>query len=151
MRLNVVRRWQLDLIAGKVLRAEVELEQCTCAIRATGSLKAQILQSCAISGEEFPVEIDETLDLRFVELGKAAANEIEDGEIEIELDAEDCDEIDYSGDSFDLQSVAQTLGLAIDPYAEGPTDEARKRAGIVAEGEQEGPMAEMLKGLTQPK
>jgi hypothetical protein len=53
---------------------------------------------------------------------------------------------------FDLgEAVAQTLGLAIDPYAEGPNaDAARKAAGIVAEGEQDGPMAALLAAL-KPK
>ena len=135
------------------LRAEIDLEQRGSAIRATGTLKAQFQQACAISGEDFAVNIDEPLELRFVEIGTVSPNESEDGEIEVELGAEDCDEIDYSVDTFDLgEAVAQTLGLAIDPYAEGPgANEARKRAGIVAEGEQEGPLAEMLKGLTQPE
>lgn len=130
------------------LHAEVSLEQRGRAIRATGSLRAAIRQSCAISGEDFPANIEEPLDLRFVEQGTIDPA-LEEGEIEIELEADDCDEIEYSGDSFDLgEAVAQTLGLAIDPYAEGPeADAARKAAGIVAEGEQEGPLAEMLKGL----
>jgi len=133
------------------LRADIAVEQRGSSIRATGTLRAAIHQTCAISGEDFPVTIDEMLDLKFVEEGTVDAAHTEDGEIEVELDAEDCDEIDYSGDAFDLgEAVAQTLGLAIDPFAEGPgADAARKKAGIVGEGEQDGPMAEMLKGLTK--
>mgnify|MGYP001817795820 FL=1 len=133
------------------LQAEVAVEQRGSAIRATGKLQAAIRQSCAISGEEFPVKIDEALDLRFVEEGTASPAHTEDSEIEVELASEDCDEIDYSGDAFDLgEAIAQTLGLAIDPFAEGPeADAARKKAGIAQEGEQDGPMAEMLKGLTK--
>lgn len=133
------------------LRARIDVEQRGSAIRATGSLKAVIRQLCAISGEDFPVNIDEGLDLRFVEEGTLDPALDEDGEIEVELDAEDCDEIEYSGDAFDLgEAVAQTLGLAIDPYAEGPgADEARKKAGIAKEGEAEGPLADMLRGLAK--
>ena len=114
-------------------------------------MRAAIRQSCAISGEDIPAQIEEAIDLKFVEHSALDPAMDEDAEIEVELDAEDCDEIEYGGDAFDLgEAVAQTLGLAIDPYAEGPgADAARKRAGIVAEGEQEGPLAEMLKGLTQ--
>ena len=121
------------------------------AIRATGTLRAAIRQSCAISGEDFPTRIEEVIDLKFVEHGALDPAVDEDAEIEVELDAEDCDEIEYGGDAFDLgEAVAQTLGLAIDPYAEGPgADAARERAGIVAQGEQDGPLADMLKGLTQ--
>jgi len=133
------------------LNAEVALEARGSAIRATGTLTAAIRQACAISGEDFPVQINETLDLRFVEEGTPPAHESDT--IEVELDAADCDEIDYWGDAFDLgEAVAQTLGLAIDPYAEGPgADAARKKAGIVAEGEQDGPLAEGLAALAALK
>lgn len=131
------------------LRAEVAVEQRGRAIRATGTLRAAIRQSCAISGEDFPANIEEPLDLRFVEAGAIDPALEEGSDIEIELEADDCDEIEYAGDSIDLgEAVAQTLGLAIDPYAEGPdADAARKAAGIVLEGEQEGPLAELLRGL----
>ena len=91
--------------------------------------------------------IDEPIDLRFVEEGRLSLPDDENAEIELEAD--DCDEIEYAGEMFDLgEAVAQTLGLAIDPYAEGPNaDAARKAAGIVAEGEQEGPLAAMLAAL----
>ncbi|MBY0342330.1 MAG: DUF177 domain-containing protein [Sphingomonadales bacterium] len=136
---------RFGLGAVESLRAEVALEQKPRAIRATGRLRAAIMQPCAISGEDFPVTIDEPVDLRFVEEHQRPATEDE----EIELEADDCDEIEFSGDMFDLgEAVAQTLGLAIDPYAEGPNaDAARAAAGIVQEGEQLGPLADLLSGL----
>lgn len=138
---------RFGLGAVEMLRAEVALEQKPRAIRATGRLTARIMQPCAISFEDFPVAIDEPIDLRFVEEGTLALPDDENAEIELEAD--DCDEIEYSGDMFDLgEAVAQTLGLAIDPYAEGPNaDAARMAAGIVPEGAQEGPLAAMLAAL----
>jgi uncharacterized metal-binding protein YceD (DUF177 family) len=129
------------------LRVEVALEQKPRAIRATGRLYAAIMQPCAISAEDFPVTIDEPVDLRFVE--DSGRPMTEDEAMEIELEADDCDEIAFTGEMFDLgEAVAQTLGLAIDPYAEGPNaDAARKAAGIVLEGEQDGPLAALLAGL----
>lgn len=137
---------RFGLGAVESLRAEVALEARPRAIRATGRLVAAIMQPCAVSGEDFAVAIDEPIDLRFVEEDHrrpAAAEE------ELELEADDCDEIEYSGEMFDLgEAVAQTLGLAIDPYAEGPNaDAARKAAGIVAEDEVRGPLADLLAGL----
>jgi len=131
------------------LHAEVDVEQRGSAICAVGTLRAAIRQSCVISGEDFPAQVDEALDLRFVAEGTLDPAIDEDAEVEIELEADDCDEIEYSGDTFDLgEAVAQTLGLAIDPYAEGPTaDEARAKAGISQEEQQEGPLADMLRGL----
>jgi uncharacterized metal-binding protein YceD (DUF177 family) len=138
---------RFGLGAVESLRAEIALEAKPRAIRATGRLRAAIMQPCAISGEDFPVTIDEPVDLRFIEQNPRAAGEGE--EIELELEADDCDEIEYAGEMFDLgEAVAQTLGLAIDPYAEGPNaDTARKAAGIVPEGEQQGPLAAMLAAL----
>ena len=129
------------------LRAAIELEQRPGAIRAWGTLNASFLQPCAVSGEDFGTEVEEALDLRFVEAG--AHDQPVDEDAEIELTSDDCDEIEYSGDAFDLgEAVAQTLGLAIDPYAEGPgAEEARAKAGIVIEGEQEGPLAAALMAL----
>ncbi|MBU7579803.1 MAG: DUF177 domain-containing protein [Porphyrobacter sp.] len=136
---------RFGLGAVEALRADIALEQRPRAIRATGRLVAAIQQPCAISGEDFPVTIDEAVDLRFVEQHQRPATDDE----EIELEADDCDEIEFSGDMFDLgEAVAQTLGLAIDPYAEGPgADAARLAAGIVQEGEQLGPLADLLSGL----
>lgn len=139
---------RFGISAVEALRAEVTLEAKPKAIRASGRLTAAIMQPCAVSGEDFAVAIDEPLDLRFVEANTRPTPSA-DEDIEIELEADDCDEIEYSGEMFDLgEAVAQSLGLAIDPYAEGPgADAARKAAGIVQEGEQLGPLADMLAAL----
>jgi hypothetical protein len=109
---------------------------------------AALLQPCGVSGEDFPVIINEPIDLRFVETHEQPPSGSEE-QGEIELEADDCDEIDYSGDMFDLgEAIAQSLGLAIDPYAEGPNaDTARKAAGIVPEGEAQGQLAAALAAL----
>lgn len=112
------------------------------AVRATGRLKAAIVQSCAVSGDDLPVTIDEPVALRFIpETAPTAPDE------EIELGADELDEIVMNGAQFDLgEALAQGLALAIDPYATGPgANEARRKAGIVSEGES-GPFA-ALKGL----
>lgn len=138
---------RFGLTAVTALRAEISLEAKATAVRASGRLKATILQQCAVSGEGFAVQIDEPVDLRFVEASPHPPTN--EAGIEIELEADDCDEIAYAGEMFDLgEAVAQTLGLAIDPYAEGPNaDATRKAAGIVQEGEQLGPLAAALAGL----
>ncbi len=138
---------RFDLSAVENLHAEIELEDKGKAIRATGHLVAEILQACAISAEDFAVTVSEPVDLRFVLEG--SLNEAESDDEEIELEADDCDEIEYAGDAFDLgEAIAQTLGLAIDPYAEGPNaDAARKAAGISGDDAPSGPLAEALAAL----
>jgi len=129
------------------LRAEVVLEEKgphkSGVIRASGVLSAAVQQICAVSNENFPVTLSEPFELRFVPAATRAMATDGDEPPEIELEREELDEIEYAGDSFDLgEAVAQTLGLAIDPYAEGPGAEAaRRKAGITNEGEHYGPLA----------
>ncbi|MEO9462475.1 MAG: hypothetical protein ABJ242_07040 [Marinomonas sp.] len=142
---------RFSLASVDSLHAKISLEPDKSFVRASGTLKAKVMQICAVSAEEFSADIDEVLDFRFVAIGDVAAldHAAEGADIEVELSGDDCDEIEFSGDTFDLgEAVAQSLGLAIDPYAEGPNaDAARKAAGIAAEGEQDGPLAELLAGL----
>ena len=124
------------------LQADVSLVADGTVVRAQGRLQAHIQQACAISGEDFPVAIDEQVDFRFV----PATGRVHVPDEEIELDAQDCDEIEYEGTAFDLgEAIAQSLALAIDPFAEGPNAEAaRKAAGLLGEGAA-GPFAALAK------
>lgn len=119
------------------LEAELVLQRKGLAVEAEGRLNAAIVQSCAVSGDDLAVEIDEPLLFRFVP--ERAEHQPDE---EIEIDAEALDEIEYAGTMIDVgEAVAQSLALAIDPFAEGPgAEEARRRAGILSEGEA-GPFA----------
>lgn len=116
---------RFGLVAIHRLEAEMELVADGDAVDARGRLGADIVQSCAVSGDDLAVTIDEPLTLRFV---PEQAIEEED----IELEESQLDEIPYDGDVFDLgEAVAQSLSLAIDPYAVGPNaEQARKDAGL---------------------
>ncbi|MDR6512898.1 uncharacterized metal-binding protein YceD (DUF177 family) [Novosphingobium capsulatum] len=119
-------------------RAQVKLTADGPVVRADGRLTAAIIQACAISGEDFPVKIDEPLHLRFVPETQIAAEPDE----EIELSADDCDEIPYTGLTFDLgEAVAQSLALAIDPFAEGPLADKARAEHNLAGDEASGPFA----------
>jgi len=134
-RVALARRFGLVSV-GRV-EADIQLERDGTAVKANGRLAADIVQSCAVSGDDLPVTINESLSFRFVpQTSDHRPDE------EIELGAGDLDEIEYSGAHFDLgEAVAQSLALAIDPFAVGPNaEEARQRAGIVGE-EASGPFA----------
>ena len=122
------------------LKAKVTLVADGAIVTANGRLLADILQNCAVSREEFPVHIDETLTFRFAPETSMPKQE------EVELQAEDCDEIFYCGESFDLgEAVAQGLGLAIDPFARGPNAHiVRQQAGILDENTPSGPFAALV-------
>ncbi|MFN5819707.1 MAG: YceD family protein, partial [Novosphingobium sp.] len=108
--------------------ARVELVREAAGASATGRLTGEIVQSCAVSGEDLPVSIDEPVNLHFVPAGADSAPDEE-----IELEADELDEIEFEGGLFDLgEALAQTLALAIDPYAVGPNaEEARRKAGLL--------------------
>jgi len=127
------------------LNALITLTPQKSEIVATGTLSARWSQPCAVSGDDFETSSNETIHLRFVPPYDETPGE------ELEISSEDCDEIPYEGDSFDLgEAVAQSFGLLIDPYATGPNaDRIRKEKGIEIEGEQSGAMAEMLAALTK--
>lgn len=134
---------RFGIVAVERLAADVTLDREGEDVAVSGRLEADIVQTCGVSGEDFPVRIEEPIALRFI---PGIARTVPDEEIELE-EAE-LDEIEYTGDAFDLgEAVAQSLGLAIDPYATGPNaDAARKEAGILEEGAT-GPLAEALKAL----
>lgn len=137
--------YRFGITAIDRLVATVDLEQRGHDVIATGELAADLVQPCAISGEDFSHTLSENVAFRFVTSGPQP----QDDELEIELDSADLDEIEYDGDTFDLgEAVAQSLGLAIDPYAEGPNaDAARKKSGITSDEAPNGPLADALRAL----
>ncbi|RJY09892.1 YceD family protein [Aurantiacibacter aquimixticola] len=114
-------------------------------VAATGPMRAAIVQSCSVSGDDLPVQIAEDVAIRFVPAARLEASEEDE---EIELTEEDLDVVPYDGTGFDLgEAVAQSLALAIDPFACGPdADNVRREKGLIEEGES-GPLAEALRGL----
>jgi uncharacterized metal-binding protein YceD (DUF177 family) len=122
----LARRFRL--VAIDRLAAEVTLIADGKAVDAAGTLEAAIVQTCAVSGDDLPVAIREPITLRFVPQTQIAAEDLE-------LKAEELDEIAFTGHVFDLgEAVAQSLALAIDPYATGPeADRVRKEKGLADE------------------
>jgi uncharacterized metal-binding protein YceD (DUF177 family) len=117
------------LVAVHSLSATLRLSRDGRAVLAKGRIQAQIVQSCAISAEDLPATIDEALNLRFQPETEDAASD------EVELTEDDCDQIAYSGERIDLgEAIAQSMILAVDPFAEGPNaDKIRKQVGLLGE------------------
>lgn len=132
----LARRFGLPAIHA--LEATVALTQDGDAVQANGRLQASFDQRCAIADEPFTNCLDEPLAIRFV---RSIAPGSEDEPIEFVRD--DADEIEYDGASFDLgEAVAQSFGLALDPYATGPdADRVRAESGIEDEDAPSGPFA----------
>jgi uncharacterized metal-binding protein YceD (DUF177 family) len=120
------------------LTAEVALAPWRNGFAAEGRLEAELTQACAVSGEPLAVTIAEPFEIRFVPAGPPTHSPDE----EIELAADECDEIEMEGPVVDLgEAVAQTLSLAIDPYATGPEADVVRREVGLSEEAASGPFA----------
>ena len=127
--------------------ATITLEPAGEAMLATGAIQADITQGCAVSGDDLVQSIEEDLALRFVPEDAMPAY---DPDAEIELTAQELDDVPYAGTAIDIgEAAAQTLALAIDPYAVGDGAEAaRQRHNLAAEGQEDGPLADLLRGIS---
>ena len=128
---------RFGVVAINSLRAVVELEPQGAEVSATGHLWATLVQSCAVSGEDLAVRLEEPFTVRFTPALTAAASEEE-----VELAAEDLDAMEYDGTTIDVgEAVAQSLALAIDPFAVGPQAEAARKAAGLGEPNASGPFS----------
>ena len=113
------------------LKAQVTVSPVAAGIDVAGHMTGRATQICVVTGEPVPAVVSQDFAVRFV--APEAAPEAE----EIELNAEECDIMEHDGQAIDIgEAVAQTLGLALDPYPRSANAEARLReAGVLAEGE----------------
>lgn len=131
---------RFGLVSLDHLAAEAQLRAVAAGIEAEGTIRGHVMQSCVATGTPLHAQIEEPFHILFApETGLDAD--------EIELDAEALDCVHHDGLTVDLgEAVAQTLGLALDPFPRAPdADETLKAAGVLQEGET-GPFAK-LKGL----
>ena len=145
-RAALVKRFGITAIHA--LTAKVGFSEKDDAVVASGTFSATLEQPCAVTRDDFTYDISEGFSLRFVPAGRMGDYE---EDTEFELTEEDLDEIEYEGETFDLgEAIAQELGLAIDPYREGPdADAMRAEAGIESDEDRKpsGPLADALAAL----
>lgn len=122
---------RFDLIAIERLEATFALRRDATGIVATGTLNGAVTQACVATGDPVPARIAEDFRLRFFPEPQGEALE------EVELDADDCDTIFYTGGAIDLgEAAAETLVLALDPFPRSDrAAETLKQAGVIGEDE----------------
>jgi uncharacterized metal-binding protein YceD (DUF177 family) len=115
-------------------------------VDALGTLSAVVERPCVASGEPVHESVEEAFAIHFV---RADETEAAAGEIEIELDEDELDIVEFDGAAVDIgEAVAQTLALSVDPFPRSPAAEAKLRAaGVLAEGEVGSAAFAGLKGL----
>lgn len=129
-RQKLARRFAIVSIAS--LSAEVELVRIEKGIRASGSLKAEVTQSCVATGEPLNEIVAEPFEILFLpEPAAGAADE------EIELSEADCDVVFYDGAAIDVgEAVAESLSLSLNPWPRLPNaDEVLRESGVKSEEE----------------
>lgn len=128
---GLVARFQLAALDN--LEAEVAVSRDAKGVLAKGRIRATLSQYCVATGEPVSALLDEAMEIRFITEPTVGAD------AEIELKADDCDTMFYDGQGVDLgEAVAQSLGLALDPYPRSPDAYERLKAvGVKAEDEDE--------------
>ncbi len=122
---------RFDLVALDMLEADIALVRTGMTVRATGAVRARVTQACIASGDPVITTMNEPIEISFIPEPQAETD------VEIELESDDCDTVFHDNKAVDLgEAVAQTLGLALDPYPRSADAEAKlKAAGVKAEGE----------------
>ncbi|KQU53210.1 hypothetical protein ASG67_10390 [Sphingomonas sp. Leaf339] len=120
---------RFGIVAIDKLAAHLIVRREASGILVTGTVTADLVQACSITGDALPVAIDEPVAVRFVEPSVT-------GE-EIELSADALDTIEIEGGAIDLgEAAAETMALSLDPFPRGPNAAAAlKDAGVVSEDE----------------
>ena len=121
---------RFGLVAIERLAATVTLDADGKAVNASGRLRAGVVQSCAVSGEDLPVTHPTSRS------ACASCPSARSMPKRSSSAATRSTRSSIAGDTFDLgEAVAQSLALAIDPYAVGPEAErARREAGFSDKG-----------------
>lgn len=126
-RTALAKRFDLETLDS--LQADLSLLRDSNGILAQGRFTASLAQHCIATGDPVPAEINEALAIRFL------AEPVHGEDAEIELDSDDCDTMFHDGQVIDLgEAVAQSMGLALDPYPRSANAEAAlKKAGVISE------------------
>lgn len=123
---------RFDCLTLKALAADLEATRDGDVVRVTGRFRAAGSQPCIATGDSVPFTLDEPLGLSFLPVPTPG-----DPEEEVELSEDELDSLFHDGRTVDLgEAVAQSLGLALDPYPRSPkAAKVLAEAGVIAEDE----------------
>jgi uncharacterized metal-binding protein YceD (DUF177 family) len=121
---------RFGLVSIGRLAADAVLIRTGDIVTASGSLAADVVQSCVATAEPVPATLAERFRIDFLPQPAGALPEDE-----VELGERELDTIFYKGGTIDLgEAVAETLSLSLDPYPRSPAAEAAlNEAGVKSE------------------
>jgi uncharacterized metal-binding protein YceD (DUF177 family) len=137
---------RFDLASFDLLEADIALQTDAADVIATGRFTARLAQYCIASNDAVPAVLDERFHIRFIPEPTVGG--------ELELEADDCETMFHDGLTIDLgEAVAQSLGLALNPYPRSPEAEAILKAAGVKSEEEAAPLGALasLKDLLAKK
>ncbi|HTH16247.1 MAG TPA: DUF177 domain-containing protein [Magnetospirillum sp.] len=110
----LARRFGLQAVDA--LSAQVMLKAVAggAIIRLDGTLSAKVVQTCVVSLEPVPAEVEDSFSMTF------GASEPEEDEIDLSLDEEDPPDPIVDGTIDAGEAVAEHLALALDPFPRKP-------------------------------
>ncbi|WP_420606597.1 YceD family protein [Novosphingopyxis sp.] len=125
---------RFDCLVLDALTADLEAVRTGETVRVTGRFGASGAQRCVATGDPVPFALDEPVDLTFLPLPRPG-----DPDEEVELGEDELDTLFHDGRIVDWgEAVAQSLGLALDPYPRSPqAAEVLAEAGVKSEDEVE--------------
>ncbi|MFA5989900.1 MAG: DUF177 domain-containing protein [Sphingomonas sp.] len=122
---------RFGLLSVAMLRARCAVHREARGVVVTGLVEAELVQACAATGDPLAVAVREPLALLYVvETDNPPADELE-------LTPDALDIVPLEGGLIDLgEAAAETMALALDPFARAPhADEALRAAGVLREDE----------------
>lgn len=117
-RANIARRLELEGLPA--LEARLRVEPWLDGAELRGRITAEVVQICGVTLDPFSSRIDEPVLARFVPEGSPNAPAPIDGDVAIDLDAEDPPEVAAGGVIDPAALVFEVLALAIDPFPRKP-------------------------------
>ena len=131
-----------DLVSFSEGSVKLELKNVKGGVRMTGQINAKLAQSCGLTGQPVPLNMDQTFELTFIKTPK----HVVDSELEVEPLGED-EEL-YPGDEGDLGPIVEEyFVLGLNPY---PRSDAAFFEHIEDDGVETGAFA-ALKALKPKK
>jgi hypothetical protein len=110
----------LDAVGIERLAAELDIEPWRDGFQVRGALRASVTRTCGVSLDSFEEYLDEPILLRFVPTGSPNAPPPPEGDVELDLEADDPPEC-VAGDLVDLGAcLTEQLALGLSPFPRKP-------------------------------
>ena len=128
---------RFGIIAIEALSADVTVRPIAGGLGVSGTIDARVVQSCAATGRDLRATITDRFALDYVRDLRLVDTVDEDGLTGVEIDADMADRLPLEAERVDIaEAAAQSLALAIDPFARHPDADAMlAAAGVRSETE----------------